>query len=213
MKHPSTRALYDYWNARRGTRAAPERLDIDPADIRTILGDTFMLAADFADDLRLRLAGTRVCALFCREIKGEAFTALWSDSSRAAVEELAAVVVAESAAAVAGVSAPTGDGAAADLEMLLLPIAHGGQTRIRALGALAPIERPYWLGERPVTALELVTFRHLDQGAHMPPGEAVNPHRPSKRPDFVVYDGGRHSPPGSRTGLTRDFRKFPNRCR
>ncbi len=78
MKHASTRALYGYWNERRGNRPAPERAEIDPAAIRHALGDTFMLAADFVDELRFRLAGTRVCALFCREIKGEAFSALWS---------------------------------------------------------------------------------------------------------------------------------------
>ena len=49
MKHQSTRALFDYWNKKRGTRPAPERGDIDPAEIRNALSDTFMLAADFAD--------------------------------------------------------------------------------------------------------------------------------------------------------------------
>ena len=29
MKHPSTRALFEYWNARRGSRPAPERCEID----------------------------------------------------------------------------------------------------------------------------------------------------------------------------------------
>ena len=67
MKHASTRAVFDYWNTRRGARPAPERADIDPVAIRHALGDTFMLAADFADELRFRLAGTRVCALFGRE--------------------------------------------------------------------------------------------------------------------------------------------------
>jgi hypothetical protein len=75
MKHQSARAVFDYWNKKRGTRPAPERADIDPTEIRHALSDTFMLAADFVDQLRFRLAGTRVCALFGREIKGEAFAA------------------------------------------------------------------------------------------------------------------------------------------
>ena len=62
MKHPSTRVLYSYWNERRGNRPAPDRTDIDPAASRHALGDTFMLAADFVDRLRFRLAGTCVCA-------------------------------------------------------------------------------------------------------------------------------------------------------
>ncbi len=88
MKHESTRALFDYWNEKRGTRPAPERADIDPAAIRHALGDTFMLAADFVDQLRFRLAGTRVCALFCREIKGEEFISLWDEKSRKLIDDL-----------------------------------------------------------------------------------------------------------------------------
>ncbi len=45
--------------------------------------------------------------------------------------------------------------------MLLLPIAAGGQTRIRALGAIAPQVSPYWLGAEPVVDLELRTLRHI----------------------------------------------------
>jgi hypothetical protein len=58
------------------------RSEIDPAAIRHALGDTFMLAADFIGGIRIRLAGTRVCALFSREIKGEPFNALWTEASR-----------------------------------------------------------------------------------------------------------------------------------
>ena len=68
MKHASTQALFDYWNQQRGRRWAPIRSDIDPADIRHVLGDIFMVVSDFAGDIRFRLAGTRVCALFAREI-------------------------------------------------------------------------------------------------------------------------------------------------
>jgi hypothetical protein len=69
MKHVSTRTLFDYWNRRRGRRRALARSDIDPGDIRSALGDTFLLAADFVDEIRFRLAGTRICTLFAREIK------------------------------------------------------------------------------------------------------------------------------------------------
>ena len=95
MKHASTQALFDYWNRRRGRRWAPARSDIDPADIRHVLGDTFMLASDFVDDMRFRLAGTRVCALFAREIKGEAFDDLWNETSREQIEDLLTVVLDE----------------------------------------------------------------------------------------------------------------------
>ena len=80
------------------TRPAPERGDIDPAAIRSALGDTIMLAADFVDQLRFRLAGTRVCALFAREIKGEVFAALWSEQSRPSIEALLTIVTKKTSA-------------------------------------------------------------------------------------------------------------------
>jgi hypothetical protein len=73
MKHSSIRELFDYWNERRGRRAAPERGDIEPGDIRGVLADTFILAFDAPASHPFRIAGTRVCALFGRELKGEAF--------------------------------------------------------------------------------------------------------------------------------------------
>src|SRR3974390_741065 len=136
MKNASTRLVYDYWNKKRGDRLAPQRADINPTDIRHALSDTFMLAADFINQLRFRLAGTRVCALFGREIKGEAFAELWSEASRKTVEDQLAILTHEDPRLVAGVNARTEDGAQTNLELLLLPLAQVGHTRIRAMGVL-----------------------------------------------------------------------------
>jgi hypothetical protein len=202
MKHASTKALFDYWNEKRGTRLAPERADIDPAAIRYALGDTFMLAADFVDQLRFRLAGTRVCALFCREIKGEEFQSLWNGPSAELIEDLLNVVNNETVGAVAGVVGRTEDGSEIDLEFLLLPLAHVGHARIRALGVLVPVDPPYWLGEKPVIALELNTLRHI--GSELESIEAPRLSHATEsvelRHGFVVYSGGREVPSGKRTG-------------
>jgi hypothetical protein len=202
MKHPSSRLVYEYWERKRGNRPAPERADIDPTDIRHALSDTFMLAADFVDQLRFRLAGTRVCALFAREIKGEAFTALWSEASRRTVEEVLAIVTGESTGVVAGLSARTEDSAETDVELLLLPLAHTGHARIRALGVLAPAAAPYWLGAKPVTELTLGTLRHIGADAVGRPVPLLVPAANGSRirHGFVVYSGGRETPSGKQTG-------------
>src|SRR5205085_5611280 len=46
MKLSSSRDLFAHWNERRGKRMAPERGDIEPAAIRKVLGDTFILGAE-----------------------------------------------------------------------------------------------------------------------------------------------------------------------
>jgi hypothetical protein len=211
MKHASTRALFNYWNKQRGARPAPERVDIDPVGLRRELGDVFMLAADFTEHLRFRLAGTRVCALFAREIKGESFAALWDEASRKAVDDLIG--------AVAGLTGRTADGAEIDLEMILLPLAHSGHARIRAIGALAPLVPPYWLGEKPLATLRLGALRHVGPDSDRLEGRRFTL-APSQQPDlmrepqeilpapggsrvrhgFLVYSGGRETPSGDKTG-------------
>jgi hypothetical protein len=202
MKHPSTRAVFDYWNEKRGSRPAPERGDIDPGAIRHALGDTFMLAADFVDQLRFRLSGTRVCALFGREMKGEEFQALWNETSRAQIENLLTVVNEETIGAVAGVTGYAEDGASVDLEFLLLPLAHIGHARVRALGVLTPLVAPYWLGEKPLATLELGVLRHI--GAGIEPTTAPDFPRAVEtvrlRHGFVVYSGGLEEASDKRTG-------------
>jgi hypothetical protein len=202
MKHASTRALFNYWNERRGHRLAPERADINPTDIRGLLGDAVLLAADFADEIRFRLAGTRVCALFGRELKGEAFGALWSEASREEIESVLTALAEENVGVVAGAVARTEDGAEAELELLLLPLAHTSQTRIRGLGTLAPLTRPYWLGEQPVAELELRTLRHIgvQQLEAQSPRLGQGREALRLRRGFLVYSGGRREPTPEQAG-------------
>ena len=161
-----------------------------------------MLAADFVDELRFRLAGTRVCALFCREIKGEAFPALWSEESRKGIEDLLTIVTNETLGAVAGLTGRTADGSEADLEILLLPLAHLGHARIRALGVLAPIIPPYWIDAKPVAELTLGTLRHTGADADISIAPRFMPAATGSRVQhgFVVYSGGRETPSGEQTG-------------
>ena len=88
MKQAASRALYAYWHELRGRRPAPERAEIEPGAIRQILGEAFILALDDAAGYPFRLAGTRVCALFGRELKGESFLGLWDEASRRTVRDL-----------------------------------------------------------------------------------------------------------------------------
>ncbi len=175
MKHPSNRELFDYWNERRGSRLAPERADIEPSAIRQVLGDTFVLAADGIGHYPFRLAGTRLCALFGRELKGESFLKLWERSGQTAMRELLAVVMEEKIGVVASVTGATADDTmlAVNLELLLLPLSHQSQAEARVLGALAPMAAPYWLGAKAVGPLKLGMFRHIGRGRRSDPGPAL----------------------------------------
>jgi hypothetical protein len=193
MKSASTSRLFAYWNERRGSRLAPERGDIEPGAIRDILGDSFILAFDPDADHPFRLAGTRVCALFGRELKGEPFVQLWDQVSRKVLREMTTIVADEAVGLIAGANARTAQGSDADLELLLLPLYHRGKMHVRLLGLLVPVETPYWMGAEHVTALTLGAMRHLG-----PAIETISAPRFAKRTaptkvrgGLTIYDGGR----------------------
>jgi hypothetical protein len=192
MKTAPTRKLFAYWNARRGSRLAPERGDIEPGAIRDILGDSFIITFDAEAGHPFRLAGTRVCSLFGRELRGEPFVRLWDEESSEVVNALVGTIADEAVAVVGGAVARTAEGSRADLELLLLPLYHRGRTHVRLLGVLAPVATPYWLGTEHVGTLSLGTLRHLGPVVESlsVPRVATVEGRP--RRGLTVYEGGRN---------------------
>jgi hypothetical protein len=190
VKHSSTRALYAYWNELRGARAAPDRGEIEPGAIRGALGDSFILSLEPSGH-GFRLAGTRICALFGRELKGEAFDALWHEADRAAARDFLDITANEIAGIVAGVAGYTDEGVSLDLELLLLPLRHRGSSRARQIGVLAPLTMPFWLGATPVTTLSLKSHRHVGPARESVPTLVAAADSGRLRHGLLVYDGGR----------------------
>ena len=122
MKHAASQELYAYWEERRGKRSAPERAEIEPGAIRQALSDAFILALDDRAGYPFRLAGTRVCALFGRELKGEPSSDFGPrQASRSSPISLASSND-ERVGTVAGVTAHNGNGEPIEIELLLLPL-------------------------------------------------------------------------------------------
>lgn len=69
--------IFNYWNELRGDRPAPLRSDVNPARLRHFLPHLFLVAFDPDAELRFTLAGTRICELFDKELRGTAFADLW----------------------------------------------------------------------------------------------------------------------------------------
>ena len=184
--------LFAYWDQLRGERAAPERADIVPGAIRNVLADTFILGLDGNGQATFRLAGTRCCALFGRDLKDTALSALWPQERQPEIARHVGIVVSETAALVAGLVGTAENGWTVDLELLLLPLRHRGQTGARALGALSPVRMPSWIGLVPVTSLETKTSRIVNTGRDRRPAPAWQRELLKLRQErFVVHQGGR----------------------
>jgi hypothetical protein len=189
MKNTSTRLVHEYWDALRGDRAAPERGEIEPGALRHALADTFVLENEPIGPV-FRLAGTRLCALIGNELRGRAFTALWSDvESQGEMRRLVQTVMDETAGAVAGLSGETKTGAPVYLELLLLPLRYRGRTHARVLGALSPAVTPAWLGLDTLAAMRMISLRML--WPPVPSQRASEPPMRAGPPKLMVLPGGR----------------------
>jgi hypothetical protein len=163
MKHPFNQQLFSYWMEKRGERDAPERGDIEPGAIRGMLGDSFILAYEAEMGASFRVAGTRLCALFGREQRGQLFETLWDAESAPQIRNLVAIVAEEGIGIAAGATARAAEDSQCNFELLLLPLSHRGTMGVRMLGILAPLMRPYWLGIWPAQTLRLGVFQFVGQ--------------------------------------------------
>lgn len=161
MKHPSARALHAYWDRLRAGRAAPERAEIDPAEIGRLLGDVFLLENSENPRYAVRLAGTRLCALIGHELRGRSFGAFFAADDRPTLFGLLEGVADGQTPAVASLVGETDDARTLDLEMILLPLRHRGKTHARMLGAIVPLDVPYWTGTAPLARIRIKTLRIL----------------------------------------------------
>ncbi len=202
MKHATSRELYDYWDRIREGEPAPRRSEIEPSDIRRILADTFILEVIDRERYQVRLAGTRMCALYGREIKGAEFLDFWSDDDRQAIATLATAVCEDAAGAVVSASLSSTRERPVSCEFLLLPLRHGGPTYDRILGSCAALERPFWFGSEPIVRQRISSLRLIwpdDKPRFMRPfTERRQPALPvpirpglKRRGHLFVVDGGK----------------------
>jgi hypothetical protein len=64
IRFPRFRQLYDYWRDIRGPRAMPSRRDIDPLDLKELLGWLLLIDVEWAPlRFRFRLIGTEIVAI------------------------------------------------------------------------------------------------------------------------------------------------------
>ncbi|HEV7254471.1 MAG TPA: PAS domain-containing protein [Mesorhizobium sp.] len=161
MRQAASIALFQYWNRLRDGRPAPRRSEIEPADIRTLLSDTFILERDMRGEAVFRLAGTRLCGVHGRELKGYSFPSLWRARDQRLIAKLTQNVFSGRAVITLDYQGVTEKGRASPFELILLPL-DGGRESPRCLGLTTAVQKPFWLGADPVLQALLDSFRVLD---------------------------------------------------
>jgi hypothetical protein len=145
MKQRTLFTLYSYWNEVRAGRLAPRRLEIEPSRIAGILAETFMLERVDQATYPYRLAGTRLCEVLGKELRGTEFLDGWSDQDRPVLERLLASVCDQGAVVTLTADSGTDARHRVELETILLPLLHAGMTVGRIIGATSAASTPHWL--------------------------------------------------------------------
>ena len=161
MNENGSITLFQYWNQLRDGRPAPKRSEVEPADIKSLLADTFILERDTRGEAVFRLAGTRLCACYGRELKGFSFPSLWREKDQRLVSRLLSGVFEQKSLLLLTYEGFSRNGRANKFEMLALPL-DGGTENPRCLGIISAVEKPFWLGADPLADALIDSVRVID---------------------------------------------------
>ena len=198
MKQDGSIALFQYWNRLRDGRPAPKRTEIEPSDIKTLLADTFILEKDTRGEAIFRLAGTRLCAIYGRELKGFSFPSLWREKDQRLVARLVHGVFEAKAVVVVAFEGISKNRRSNAFEMVILPL-DGGVENPRCLGAMSAGQKPFWLGADPIVEAQVESVRVIDpdrEPMFLNNRPAIDV--PALSPNELPPSGDRRRPGGSR---------------
>ena len=181
MNQNGSITLFQYWNRLRDGRPAPKRSEVEPADIKSLLADTFILERDTRGQAVFRLAGTRLCAYYGRELKGFSFPSLWREKDQRLVSRLIHGVFDQKSVVLITFEGFSRSGRSNKFELLALPL-DGGVESPRCLGVISAVEKPFWLGADPITDALIDSIRVVD-----PEKELLN-NRPAINVPSLVPD-------------------------
>ena len=208
MNQNGSITLFQYWNRLRDGRSAPKRSEVEPADIKSLLADTFILERDTRGQAVFRLAGTRLCAYYGRELKGFSFPSLWREKDQRLVSRLIHGVFDQKSVVLIAFEGFSRNGRTNKFELLALPL-DGGVENPRCLGVISAVEKPFWLGADPITDALIDSIRVIDPEKELlnnrpaidvpslVPDELATPEtisalgRARRIRHLVVFDGGR----------------------
>ncbi|ANL72282.1 PAS domain-containing protein [Rhizobium phaseoli] len=163
MRVQTTIEIFDYWNRIRGAADAPLKSQVEPSAVPHLLQSLFILEAREDGDIVFRLAGTRICDLFGRDLRGERFSSLWAHGQHADIERTAIGVMDHAMPALFNTTGYSIVGHQGSFEIIMMPLRSSNGACDRVLGAIAPVAAASWLEIVPLEFLALDRSRLLPE--------------------------------------------------
>jgi hypothetical protein len=139
LVHSNTELLIDYWRSRRGERAVPARVDIDPAGFARLMPSVFIAERRASGDVAFRLAGEAIVELHGAPLGGASLLALWRPDHRRHLAVALEAALSDARPLVVGATASQSDARAPRLEILFAPLAGPEGRPDRFLGLYQPL--------------------------------------------------------------------------
>ncbi|MDK4734052.1 PAS domain-containing protein [Rhizobium sp. CNPSo 3490] len=163
MRVQTTIEIFDYWNRIRGAADAPLKSQVEPSAVPHLLQSLFILETRDDGDIVFRLAGTRICDFFGRDLRGEHFSSLWAHGQHADIERTAMGVMDHAMPALFNTTGYSTVGHQASFEIIMMPLRSSNGACDRLLGAIAPTAAASWLEIVPLEFLALDRSRLLSE--------------------------------------------------
>ncbi len=146
MRHAVSKELYAYWRALRRGGSPPERNEVEPGAIRCLLPDTFVLEFDAENGYPFRICGSRINALFLKELRGAGFLNIWRNADQTRINAILRTAADHEAPCLLLAETCPAGVAPVEIEVTLLPLRHRSATHARMLGSLSVCDACDWLG-------------------------------------------------------------------
>lgn len=135
MRTTAIKAIFNYWRS-IATGTVPARTTVDPRALKAHLPDLFMLERLNQARFGFRLAGTRLCARYGRELRNSDFMALWPNAQHAQILTALNRCVQTGQPLVLDGTAAVYDGDSVGFQILVLPLADANGQVSRIMGAM-----------------------------------------------------------------------------
>jgi hypothetical protein len=163
-------SLRTYWERLRAGRIAPYRAEIDPRQFEPALENMFIVERLAPDNMRIRLAGMKICEMMGMEVRGMQPAFLIDEPDRARFDRLLGVVMAEPAVVELALAARNRAGVYR-ASMLLMPLRSDFGEINRVIGCTSGEGE---LFAPPLAfAIEEVTVTPVEPGAAAEPKAAM----------------------------------------
>jgi hypothetical protein len=197
--HPGSRTLFAHWETLRAERAYPTREEFTFAPVKELMPDMILIEKDYLrGSYRFRLAGSRVCELFGRNMTSADALAGWDSFESNVLSTHFELALRDFQPVLVRMRLMTDTGITVAAELLAMPIQVRESNRVQLIGGLFSFREAKLIGHGCIRSRELVSARTIwtEHGSAtrrpVVPMSTVRPALPTGRqPSLRVVHGGR----------------------